>query len=68
MTPLTAVKVSLAVAGLLLFGYGIRIDSSLVRWWGIAFVAAAAVLRFVGRRPGGSRSPGGDVGGDPGGA
>ena len=47
MTPLTTVKIALAVAGLLAFGYGIRVDSATIRWVGIAFVAAAAVLRFV---------------------
>lgn len=50
MTPLTAAKIALAVAGLLAFGYGIRVDSATVRWVGIAFVAAAAVLRFFGPR------------------
>ena len=50
MTPLTAVKIALALAGLLLFGYGVRVDSTNLRWIGIALVAAAAVLRFVGPR------------------
>ena len=55
MTPLTAVKIALALAGLLVFAYGIRIDSGTVRWVGIAFVAAAAVLRFVRARSGDPR-------------
>jgi hypothetical protein len=53
MSPLTAIKIALAVAGLLAFGYGIRVDSAVVRWVGIAFVAAAAVMRFIRPRPGG---------------
>lgn len=47
MTPLTTVKIALAVAGLLAFGYGVRVDSATIRWVGIGFVAAAAVLRFL---------------------
>ena len=50
MTPLTAAKIALAVAGLFTFGYGIRVDSANVRWVGIALVAVAAVLRFFGPR------------------
>ena len=55
MTPLTAIKIALAVAGLLAFGYGVRVDSATIRWVGIAFVAAAAILRFVRPRAGGPR-------------
>jgi hypothetical protein len=54
MNPLTTAKVALAVVGLLVFAYGIRVDSQSVRWVGIAFVAAAAVLRFVKPRSGGA--------------
>jgi hypothetical protein len=53
MTPLTTLKIGLAVAGLLSFGYGIRMDSATIRWIGIGFVAAAAILRFVRPRTGG---------------
>ena len=48
-------KIALAVAGLLAFGYGVRVDSATIRWMGIAFVAAAAILRFVRPRTGGPR-------------
>lgn len=50
MSPLTQLKLGLALAGLILFGYGVRADSNLLRWAGIGFLAAAAVLRFVGPR------------------
>ena len=47
---LSHVKLGLAVAGIILFGYGIRADHEGLRWGGIAFLALAVVLRFVGRR------------------
>lgn len=47
LTPLTMVKLALAVAGLLIFGYGIRSDQPLVRWVGLAVVGVAFLLRFV---------------------
>jgi hypothetical protein len=51
MSWLTQLKLGLALAGLILFGYGVRADSNGLRWVGIAFLAAAAALRFVGPRP-----------------
>ena len=50
MSALTQLKLGLASIGLVLFGYGIRTDMERMRWIGIAFLAAAAVLRFVGPR------------------
>jgi hypothetical protein len=50
MSGLTQLKVGLAFIGLVLFGYGVRADNERMRWIGIAFLAAAAVLRFVGPR------------------
>ena len=47
MTPLTTLKITLAVVGVMVFGYGVRADSTGIRWAGIALVAAAVVLRFV---------------------
>lgn len=47
MTPLTVLKLTLAVAGIALFGYGVRVDSATIRWVGVGFVAVAALLRFV---------------------
>ena len=50
MSGLTQAKLGLALAGLILFGYGARSDIEWLRWVGIGFLAAAAVLRFVGPR------------------
>jgi hypothetical protein len=47
VTPLTTIKMAFAGAGILVFGYGIRADQSVVRWIGIALVGVAFVLRFV---------------------
>jgi hypothetical protein len=51
VSPLTVLKISLAVAGVAVFGYGVRVDSQGARWAGVAFVAVAALLRFVRPRP-----------------
>lgn len=51
MSPLTVAKISLVVAGVAVFGYGVRVDSPAARWAGIGFVAAAALLRFVRAEP-----------------
>ena len=50
MSALTQLKVGLALAGLVLWGYGVRAEVNWLRWTGIGFLAAAAVLRFVGPR------------------
>lgn len=50
MNPLSHVKLALAVIGLILFGYGVRADHDGLRWGGIGFLAAAVLLRFIGRR------------------
>jgi hypothetical protein len=52
LSALTAAKVALATIGLLVWGYGYRADSAEIRWVGIAFLAAAVVMRLVGRRGG----------------
>jgi hypothetical protein len=50
VTPsLTVVKLVIALVGLLVFGYGVRVDDSLIRWGGVALVALAWLLRF--RKP-----------------
>lgn len=51
MSPLTKLKLGLALIGLILFGYGARMDIAHIRVVGIAFVAAAWLLRFVKPRP-----------------
>ena len=49
MTPLTHLKLGLAAAGVITWGYGVRADLAWFRWIGIGFLATAAVLRFWGR-------------------
>jgi hypothetical protein len=53
MSNLTQVKVVLAVVGLVLFGAGVRFESTVLRWTGLGFVVMAWLLRFM--RP---RNPG----------
>lgn len=53
MSRLTRIKVALAVIGLVLFGAGVRLEDSRLRWAGIGAVAVAWALRFVH-----SRAPG----------
>lgn len=43
-------KLACAVVGLLVWGYGYRVDSPTLRWIGIAFLAAAVILRLVPKR------------------
>jgi len=50
MSWLTQLKLGLALAGLIVWGYGVRTDISWLRLVGIGFFAAAAILRFFGPR------------------
>lgn len=50
MPTLTSIKLSLAAAGIILFGIGIKTGDDRLRWFGIAFVAVAWLLRFL-KRP-----------------
>lgn len=45
----TTLKLSITVAGIALFLFGMRAGSQALRWTGIALVAVAWLLRFVGR-------------------
>jgi hypothetical protein len=47
MTRLTIIKLVLLLVGLLVFAYGVRENLAEVRWAGIAFVAAALLLRLL---------------------
>ena len=47
MSALSQLKLGLALIGLILFGYGMRVDDMTLRWIGVGFLAAATVLRFV---------------------
>jgi hypothetical protein len=51
MSSLTKLKLGLTIIGLILFGYGARMDDGRIRLVGIGFVAAAALLRFVKPKP-----------------
>lgn len=47
MSTVTRVKIALALAGLILFGAGVRLERTELRWAGLAVVIAAWLLRFV---------------------
>jgi hypothetical protein len=47
MGTLTRVTIALALIGLVLFGTGVRLQSSEVRWIGLGFVALAWSMRFL---------------------
>ena len=50
MTQLMKVRLALAVIGIAVWGYAIRVDDPQVRLAGIAVLALALVLRFADRR------------------
>ena len=50
MTTLTRAKIALALIGLFLFGTGVRLERTELRWTGLGFVVVAWLLRFAGRR------------------
>jgi hypothetical protein len=50
MSRLSHLKLGFALAGLILWGYGVRAEVEWLRWTGIAFLAASAILRFFGPR------------------
>jgi hypothetical protein len=56
VTGLTRAKITLALAGLVLFGAGVRLERTEVRWVGLAFVVTAWLLRFI--RGEASKDPG----------
>jgi hypothetical protein len=47
LSTLTRVKVVLALLGLLLFGAGVRLERTELRWAGIGFVVVAWLMRFA---------------------
>ena len=49
MSPMTMVKVTLALIAAILFAMGVRGESQPLRWAAIAFLALAVLLRFVDR-------------------
>jgi hypothetical protein len=50
MNWLTQLKLGLILAGLVVWGYGVRTDISWLRLAGIALFAAAVIVRFFGPR------------------
>jgi hypothetical protein len=51
MTHRTEIQLALLVMGLIVWGYGQRTDDSRLTWIGLAFFAAATILRFLKKRP-----------------
>lgn len=47
----TEIQLAFLVMGLIVWGYGQRTDDSRLTWIGLAFFAAATILRFVKKRP-----------------
>ena len=47
----TEIQLALAAIGLVVWGYGARVDDRRLQWIGIAFFAAATALRFFKKRP-----------------
>jgi hypothetical protein len=48
---MTAAKFALAGAGIVVWGMGVRLNISMLRWTGIGLIAAALLLRFAKGRP-----------------
>lgn len=51
MSGVVIARITVAVAGMVVWAYGAREDLPAARWIGIALIAAALLLRFVGPRP-----------------
>ena len=49
MNAIAVAKIALAIAGIVVFMLGVRTGADLVRWTGVALVAVAFLLRFLGR-------------------
>jgi len=49
MTPMTTIKIALAVSAAVLFALGIRTDLPALRWAAVGFLVVAVLLRFVDR-------------------
>ena len=46
MTSRSTIRLALALAGMAVFGVGVRLNADPYRWAGIALVAVALLLRF----------------------
>ena len=51
MTHRTQIQLVCVIIGLVVWGYGQRIDDSRLTWIGLGFFAAATILRFFKKRP-----------------
>lgn len=47
----TEIQLVLLAIGVIVWGYGQRVDDPVLRWIGIGFFAVAAGMRFLKRRP-----------------
>jgi hypothetical protein len=47
MTPLTTIKVTLALSGIVLFGASIRFEAPALRWAAFGCFVVALLLRFM---------------------
>lgn len=56
MTWLLKIRIGLAIVGIVIWGYAIRVDDAELRLAGIVMLAVSLVLRFASRR----RPPPGD--------
>ena len=54
MTRRTEVQLALLAIGVIVWGYGQRIEDSRLTYIGLAFFVAATVMRFIKRRDDGS--------------
>jgi hypothetical protein len=51
VTWLLQARLALSLIGVILFGYGVRVDDSRLRLFGIGFLAVSLLLRVWRRRP-----------------
>ncbi|HEX7546632.1 MAG TPA: hypothetical protein VF368_07875 [Gemmatimonadaceae bacterium] len=51
MNPVLIARIALAVAGIVVWGLGARMDNGQLRWTGIGLLALSLLLRFAKGRP-----------------
>ncbi len=50
LPPFSTIKLAIAVVALIVFGYGVRVDSEFYRLMAIGLLVVAFLLRFVEKR------------------
>jgi hypothetical protein len=50
VTRYTQIKIACALVGVLVWGYGYKVNDPMIRWIGIVFLALAVVLRLLPKR------------------